>query len=344
MIKTRNLVPGVYYNESRDFQVLGRTFDILFNYLKTNVDLMEGIPFSNNCDTHLLPLVATSLGFANKRNYSDVELRALCSSFSKLLKIKGTKESIQEAVNVMLHAHNINKIADVEIDPDDKFNFIISVPEELDDTTILEDIFTYILPCGFTYRFLNVNLGKQYLGASLGVDQKIAYRTFDTTDSGNIGLIAKSDNIATPTMPTSGHIIQQDKTSMVSGGTIVVPSQIGPQPSGGSVVLTISNESHTSNKNYFRVYDGPSTAGTLLLDSTGNEATPSSSTLTCASGKITIAFCGYGGDPSTASVTTSGDITPAGASIVSSGGDPELITFEVTGDGTIAFTYIDWED
>ena len=31
MIKTQNKVPSVYYKESRDFQLLGRIKDVIFN-------------------------------------------------------------------------------------------------------------------------------------------------------------------------------------------------------------------------------------------------------------------------------------------------------------------------
>lgn len=224
MIKTRNLVPGIYYNESRDFQVLGRTFDILFNHVKTNVDLMKGLPFSKNCDIHLLPLLSVSLGFTNKRNYSNEELSALCSSFIYLLKIKGTKEAIQEAVNLMLHAHHINKIANVK--QDDDFNFNIYIPEELDDTTILNDIFEYILPSGFTYNFINASLGHKYEGAHLSYKENYASRKFSTiSDSAKIGIISKESNIEVPTMPSSGHTIPQSETSIVPAGTITIPDE-----------------------------------------------------------------------------------------------------------------------
>ena len=144
---------------------------------------------------------------------------------------------------------------------------------------------------------------------------------------------------AYPTDLTKDYVLTQEKTT----GNLVW-KELTIAPASHTITLTVANEDNTQNKNYFRVYDGPSTAGTLLLDSTGNEATPASSTLTCASGKLTIVVCGYGGDPSSASVTASGDITPASATIMSYGGDPEMTTFDVTGDGTIAFNYIDWED
>lgn len=227
MIVTRDLVPGVYYNESRDFQTLGRTFEILFNHVKTNVDLMKGLPFSNNCDVHLLPLLATSLGFANKRNYSKEELKSLCSSFIRLLRLKGSKEAVVEAVNLMLHAHNIDKVANVEQDKEDRYMLNIYIPVELDDVSILEDIFEYILPCGFTYNFINTNVGKQYKGARVGTKDDYASRKYKTSaNSAELGLISNPANKDSPTKkPESEHDISQERLSMVPSGTILTPNE-----------------------------------------------------------------------------------------------------------------------
>lgn len=237
MIRTRNLVPGIYYNESRDFQILGRTFEILFNYIKTNIDLMEGLPFSRNCDIHMLPLLAQSLGFTNKRNYSKDELSALCSSFIRLLRYKGTKKSIQEAVNLMLHANGINEVANIKVgDEEDPHCVIIYVPIELKDVTILEDIFEYILPCGFNYRFIYTGKPNEYQGAYIGNSDRYAFGRYNATGNlSNIGLIANPNNIESPTMPESGNNIQQTKLSMISTGTITNPDLY--QPSEESEVV-----------------------------------------------------------------------------------------------------------
>ena len=44
MIKLRNLTPDVYYNESRDFQFIGRLFDVVLNSVKTEADLLYNVP------------------------------------------------------------------------------------------------------------------------------------------------------------------------------------------------------------------------------------------------------------------------------------------------------------
>ena len=38
MIKLQELTPSVYYEQSRDFQFIGRLYDIVLNYIKTNAD------------------------------------------------------------------------------------------------------------------------------------------------------------------------------------------------------------------------------------------------------------------------------------------------------------------
>ena len=112
--------------------------------------------------------------------------------------------------------------------------------------------------------------------------------------------------------------------------------------SSHSVSLSISSEASPSNKNYFRIYDGQDTSGILLYESTsGNITSPQS--LTCTSGNLCFAICGNGGDPSTGFYSTTGDISPASGSFMSSGGDPDYVIIAVTGDGTITFD-IDWED
>jgi len=226
MIRTRNLVPEVYYNESRDFQTIGRTFEILINYLKTNVDLIKELPYSKNSDEHMLPLMATTLGFTNKRNYNTNELRILCSSFSELLRKKGSKESVIMAVTLMLHAHHINEPAKVVEDPNDRFNYLIYIPYELKDTTMLEDIFDYILPCGFTYNFIYASVGMTFEDAtSIGVEDKYAYRFYGNNISNpQISKIATPDSVAkSPSMPSSGVQIPEEELTLISSTTTLKP-------------------------------------------------------------------------------------------------------------------------
>jgi hypothetical protein len=79
MIKTQLLTPEVYYKESRDFQLFGRLYDSVFNYLKTEIDLIKTFPLNNNQDTSFVELLLETLGFRNLREYQTNQLLALAS-------------------------------------------------------------------------------------------------------------------------------------------------------------------------------------------------------------------------------------------------------------------------
>ena len=81
MIRTEKLIPQVYYDESRDFQVLGRLFDAIANYGKMNIDLMLS-PETKESPSQIVKLLATFVGFVTKHNYDNSNLVAVCRSFT----------------------------------------------------------------------------------------------------------------------------------------------------------------------------------------------------------------------------------------------------------------------
>ena len=44
MIKLQDYTPEVYYKQSRDFQFLGRLYDVILNAVKTNSDMIYAVP------------------------------------------------------------------------------------------------------------------------------------------------------------------------------------------------------------------------------------------------------------------------------------------------------------
>ena len=61
MIKLQDYTPEVYYRESRDFQFIGRLYDLVLNYVKTNADLIYSLPLSDNSDNQFIDLMAMTL-------------------------------------------------------------------------------------------------------------------------------------------------------------------------------------------------------------------------------------------------------------------------------------------
>ena len=154
MIKTKNLVPEVYYNRSRDFQLLGRTYDVIFNYMKMNADLIENNPWSDDVDDSLIPLLCSTLGFRETHEYNTAQMKGLCSIFVKCLRHKGTLASIQDLLNLLVNVENENDEAYAEVDINNSYLLNIYMPLSISDTSLFEDMLKYILPAGMSYRLV----------------------------------------------------------------------------------------------------------------------------------------------------------------------------------------------
>lgn len=145
MIKLQELTPSVYYEQSRDFQFIGRLYDIVLNYVKTNADNLYTLPIGKNMDEKLLNLLAFTLGFQSKHQYNSKQLLAICSVLPLILKHKGSLNAILIAVNSILYAEGINQALDYEFKNN---NLVLYLSPDLSDLTLLKDIMIYILPAG----------------------------------------------------------------------------------------------------------------------------------------------------------------------------------------------------
>lgn len=154
MIELQKLTPKVYYNESRDFQFIGRLFDLILNDTKTNVELINNLPLNEGADSNLIDLMAMTLGFKLKHNYSVAQLTALCSVFMKIMRNKGSIYAIQMAGDTLVHAEGITKKFFVEIDTADNQNLLIYLPSQFTNLSLFKDLLTYILPAGMTYQVI----------------------------------------------------------------------------------------------------------------------------------------------------------------------------------------------
>ncbi len=169
MISVKKYTPEVYYNNSRDFQAVGRICEILYNYILMNVDNMLGLPVSDNTNPILLDLALLTIGFDRHHNYTNVDLVKLAEIFKYVMKIKGTKKAIEEVIYLLLRSQNIEEEAFIlnihslfgtirnrDWEPDDinpdMFSIDLYVSNKLKDIILIEDMFDYILPAGFIYH------------------------------------------------------------------------------------------------------------------------------------------------------------------------------------------------
>ena len=68
MFRTENNVPQNYIEESRDFQLLSRLYDLTYNGLRYNIDSMINLNDPMKINEQFLPLLGTKVGFITNKN------------------------------------------------------------------------------------------------------------------------------------------------------------------------------------------------------------------------------------------------------------------------------------
>ena len=148
MIKLQDLTPEVYYKQSRDFQFIGRLYDIVLNYVKTNATNLYNLPVGKNMNEQLLNLLALTLGFKTTKNYNSKQLLAICSALPTILKHKGSINALVLAANALLAAEGVKQPLDYTIVPDQ--GITVYIAQEIEDLTLLTDLLDYLLPAGLS--------------------------------------------------------------------------------------------------------------------------------------------------------------------------------------------------
>ena len=153
MIKIQNLTPQIYYNQSRDFQFIGRLYDLVLNYVKTNSDTLYYLPLDNNVNEQTLSLLATTLGFKMRHTYDSRQLVALCSVLPKVLKYKGSLKAILIAAQAILSSNGIKQQLDYTIE-ENNTKLVLYVSSYLTNLNLLYDLLDYILPAGMSFAIV----------------------------------------------------------------------------------------------------------------------------------------------------------------------------------------------
>lgn len=155
MIRLQDYTPEIYYKQSRDFQVLGRLYDVVLNSVKTNSDSLYYLPIADSTmQTRMLDLLAYTLGFTAKHQYSNTQLAAVCSIFSSLLKLKGSISAIQLLGDTLLSSEGITEKFSCTSDGP---VLQLYVPTALSSTSLLNDLLDYLLPAGMTCNIIRVS-------------------------------------------------------------------------------------------------------------------------------------------------------------------------------------------
>lgn len=197
MIKLKDYTPEIYYKESRDFQLLGRLYDLVLNSVKTEADLLYNLPLSTNSNEKLLDLLALTLGFKPKHQYNASQLRAVCSVFPEILKHKGSIKAIKIACEALFHSMDISQSLNYDFTGEDNTKLNLYISKDFGDITILNDLLSYVLPAGMSCNIVREFQILNDSNTNVGVADSVNAITFDTTTaSGLVNLTGVVSNYA----------------------------------------------------------------------------------------------------------------------------------------------------
>ena len=209
MIKLQDLTPSIYYEQSRDFQFIGRLYDLVLNAVKTDVDLLYYLPVSVNSDEKLLELLSLTFGFKPKRQYNARQLKAVCSVLSEIIRNKGSIKALKIACEALFNAMDIDQELDYDFtEGKDKTELNLYISEDFEDVNILYDLLNYVLPAGITCNIIKELHLSSSSFTELGIINTASWDYIDNNSFAQMPRLssAKNTDIKTGVLSTSDAI------------------------------------------------------------------------------------------------------------------------------------------
>lgn len=195
MIKIEENVPKVYYNMSRDFQLIGRLYDLVVNYVKTNTDLIKSLPLSENSPDEFLELMSLTLGFKPRHIYNVNQLRALSNVFTEIIRNKGSIYSIVLAGYTLLNAEGLSEQMTCYVS--DKI-IKIFISDKLSDLNLFIDLLDYILPAGMSASIVRaLELTLDSIMSVVAIDHAVRIYSIDNLNASIIIKAGEKDELST---------------------------------------------------------------------------------------------------------------------------------------------------
>lgn len=212
MFRLQDNVPEIYVNESRDFQLVCRMMDAVQGSTKYKIDSLIHTSNTKECNASLLQHLKYKLGFFDDVDLTDEQLRFVLMGFPYIVRYKGSKKAIEDTMNLYFRLMNI-PVEKKDIDIDNvNYHIKIGFSSTPKDTKILDVLFKYILPTGYTvgYNF-EAYYDKQTL---LDFNQSVSYDfvTVSLQDKNNSLIHNLSDN-STTSVIGQGYVSYSDNSN-----------------------------------------------------------------------------------------------------------------------------------
>lgn len=152
ILRFENLTPETYSNQSRDFQMMCRLLNVAFNSSMRDADTLRYLNSPEYCPSNQLKKLSHKLGFDYTAIIYDDELRKILMNFKKLVSYKGSLKGISEAIQLFMNIKH--KYFDYTIETRGNMLQIMVMSQTIEDFSILTDILKYIIPCGYSFRYI----------------------------------------------------------------------------------------------------------------------------------------------------------------------------------------------
>lgn len=103
IIESKNFIPQVM-RRSRDMQAICKILDLLINNFKTNVDYWTSLIDFDTCPDHLLPLLASYVGYKYDYTESYSTNRLIIKHYPEMIRLRGSELGISLATALSVNA------------------------------------------------------------------------------------------------------------------------------------------------------------------------------------------------------------------------------------------------
>lgn len=181
MFRLQDNVPEVYVNESRDFQLFTRLYDVVFGGVKYSIDSLQRTTNTLECDERLLPLLKYKLGFFSELELDNEGLRLLLSTFPYIIRYKGSKKAL---LNILYLFNRISKIQNQQynlkvinnpesLSSQDDHLLHIQLSSNLYSNKLLLELLRLVVPTGYQLSYTVQEINQLTSTLNLVTDIKI---------------------------------------------------------------------------------------------------------------------------------------------------------------------------
>lgn len=161
MLESRKFVPEAY-SESRDYQVFLKLLDLLIDAIKLDIDTFVNLINPDKCPNHMLPLLASYVGYKYDYNETYDTNRMIIKYFPYLIRNRGSEIGIRLAT--ALSVNSVGKLNDIELlsmfrieykRKENKINIYVYYPRYLSK---IRDLLEVVRPAGVLLELIPADL------------------------------------------------------------------------------------------------------------------------------------------------------------------------------------------